>query len=122
MAARVVLGVPRFTLSTAAVYGELRPDDWSGEAGEREGRNDLLAPALRLRPELADLMRLIERAGGEPRLTGSGPVCFSITDDDERATAIQTALQRAGVRTMRTRLAARASAIEAFDEEDAQDR
>lgn len=122
MAGRVVVAVPPFRLSTAAVYAELRPDDWSGDAGDREGRNDLLAPALRLRPELAELMRLVERAGGEPRLTGSGPACFAITDDDDRATAIDTALDRAGVRTMPTRIAARAGVIEAFDLEDAQDR
>ncbi len=48
--AHVVLAHSRIGLSTAAVFAELRPDEW-GTAS-----NDLLAPALRLRPELVGLM------------------------------------------------------------------
>lgn len=96
-----VLAHPAFRLSTAAVFSELRPADL---AAERPGGNDLLAPALRLRPELADLMRHVSDAGGEPRLTGSGSTVFALTDDAERAAALVASLQEGGVRVTLTRL------------------
>jgi len=46
----VVLVFPGFRLSTAEVFAELRPADLRDPRPE-PGRNDLLAPALRLRPE-----------------------------------------------------------------------
>ena len=98
---RVVLAVPRFRLSTAAVFGELRESDL---ASDRQGGNDLLAPALRLRPELGDLLRQVTVAGGEPRLTGSGSTVFALTDDPERASAMAIALRAAGVPVIETRL------------------
>lgn len=97
----VVLAHPTFRLSTEAVFGELDPADL---ANDRPDTNDLLAPALRLRPELGDLMREVSAAGGEPRLTGSGSTIFSLTDDAERAAAIAAALRSAGVRVTLTRL------------------
>jgi len=113
--ARVVLALPAFQLSTAAVFAELRAADWSSEppaADIAAGDNDLLAPALRLRPELHDIFRVIERGGGEPRLTGSGSGCFALTEDPERAVGISKALRGAGIRTMETRLAASVPALE----------
>ncbi len=86
----VVLAHPSFGLSTAAVFAELRPDEW----GRRP--NDLLAPALRLRPELGGLLAAVSKAGGEPRLTGSGPTIFSLTDDPELAAAIVDSLRARG--------------------------
>jgi 4-diphosphocytidyl-2-C-methyl-D-erythritol kinase len=96
-----ILAYPGFRLSTAAVFGELRPADL---ATERPGANDLLAAALRLRPELGDLMRQVSDAGGDPRLTGSGSTIFALTNDPERAAAIAAGLGRAGVRATVTRL------------------
>jgi 4-diphosphocytidyl-2-C-methyl-D-erythritol kinase len=114
----VVLVHPPFSLSTAAVFAELRPDEWSGASGG-EG-NDLLAPARRLRRELDDVMRLVLGAGGEPRLTGSGPTVFVRGDDPERADALAARLGRAGLRTTRTRLRREPARIEAvIDEEEA---
>jgi 4-diphosphocytidyl-2-C-methyl-D-erythritol kinase len=104
----VVLAHPGFRLSTAAVYGELREADFSAE---EPGANDLLAPSLRLRPELGAFMRLVVRAGGEPRLTGSGSVVFAVTDDPERAAAVAEGLRRDGVRVIETRLRTRAAEI-----------
>lgn len=109
-AAHVVLAHPPFTLSTAAVFAELRPGEWSVEA--RAGTNDLLAPARRLRPELDDVFRLVAGAGGEPRLTGSGPTVFALTDDRERATAIAARLERGGLRATQTRLRSEPASIE----------
>ncbi|MEO8638477.1 MAG: 4-(cytidine 5'-diphospho)-2-C-methyl-D-erythritol kinase [Chloroflexota bacterium] len=96
-----ILAHPAFRLSTEAVFGELRPTDL---AAERPYRNDLLAPALRLRPELGDVMRRVTDAGGEPRLTGSGSTIFALTDDAERAAAIATGLRITGVQVTVTRL------------------
>jgi 4-diphosphocytidyl-2-C-methyl-D-erythritol kinase len=97
----VVLAHPAFRLSTAAVFAELRAADLGAGRG---GANDLLAPAMRLRPELGDLMREASDAGGEPRLTGSGSTIFALTDDGERAAAIAAGLRQRGVRVSVTRL------------------
>lgn len=115
-----VLAVAPFRLSTAAVFAELRPGDWSADPAEAgaAGWNDLLAPARRLRPELDGLLELVLRAGGEPRLTGSGPTLFSLTDDPERADAVAAALRGRGVQAIRTRLASQAARIEPLVEED----
>ncbi len=108
-----VLVVPAFRLSTAAVFGELRPGDL---AAERPDGNDLLAPALRLRPELGDLMRELAAAGGEPRLTGSGSTIFALTDDPERAADIATRLRGAGTAVTLTRLRSEPATIVELDE------
>lgn len=108
-----VLAFPSFRLSTAAVFGELRPADLTAE---RPDRNDLLAAVLRLRPELGDLMRQVSDAGGDPCLTGSGSTIFALTDDPERAAAIATELRRAGVRVTETRLRGEPAQILELDE------
>ena len=108
----VVLAHPPFGLSTAAVFAELRSDEWG------RAENDLLAPARRLRPELDDLFALVTRAGGAPRLTGSGPTVFSVADDPERAASVADGLARAGVRATITATRTSAAVIEAIEEED----
>ena len=110
--APVVLAHPAFGLSTAAVFDELRADEW----GTLE--NDLLAPARRLRPEIDDLLRLVAQAGGVPRLSGSGPTLFSLADDGEQAAAIGEGIERAGIRATITRTRTRPAAIHAIEEED----
>lgn len=113
VADEVVLVHPPFGLSTAAVFGELRSSDWSGALDDGEpGRNDLLAPARRLRSELEDVMRLVAAAGGEPHLTGSGPTVFVLTDDPERADGVAVRMVRAGLTTTRTTIRRRAASIE----------
>lgn len=110
----VVLSHPPFGLSTAAVFEELRPADWSAVAnGPEPGRNDLLAAAVRLRPELGDVLALVTRAGGEPHLTGSGPTVFVLTDDPERADDVAVRVERAGLTATRTRLRTEPASIEA---------
>ena len=108
----VVLVHPPFGLSTAAVFAELRREDW----GRHD--NDLLAPARRLRPELDGLLAAVTRAGGEPRLTGSGPTLISQTEDPERAAAIVATLTDAGIRASSTRTRDAAASIERITEED----
>jgi 4-diphosphocytidyl-2C-methyl-D-erythritol kinase len=107
-ASHIVLIHPAFRLSTAAVFAELRPGDL---AADRPGGNDLLAPVLRLRPELADLLRQVEKAGGDPRLTGSGSTIFTLTDDAERGTALAERLRLAGLPATETRLRLEPAAI-----------
>lgn len=90
-----------FRLSTAAVFGELRAADL---ATDRPGGNDLLAPALRLRPELADLIAQLAQAGVEARMTGSGPTLFALVDDAEHAAATAGGLRARGLRVTETHL------------------
>ncbi|MGI8659305.1 MAG: 4-(cytidine 5'-diphospho)-2-C-methyl-D-erythritol kinase [Candidatus Limnocylindria bacterium] len=108
----VVLVHPPFGLSTRDVFSELRPDEW----GRLE--NDLLAPARRLRPELDDLFDVVRRAGGEPKLTGSGSTIFIIADDAEHAAALGRRLVDAGLRVTVTRTRDTAASIERINEED----
>jgi len=122
----VLLVHPPFGLATGAVFAELRQGEWSSSGAPVDappGHNDLLAPALRLRPEIEDLVRLVLAAGLEPHLTGSGPTLYARTEDPERLRAAARRLDRAGVRTTHTRLRAEPARIEAVgdapDEEDA---
>ncbi len=110
--AHVVLARSPFGLSTAEVFAELREDDWGA------AENDLLAPARRLRPELDEVFELVFAAGGDPRLTGSGPTVFTRTDDPERAAAIAERLHTAGIRTTLTRTRDTAASIERITEEE----
>lgn len=111
-AGSVVLLHPSFGLSTAAVFAELRPEEWGA------AQNDLLEPARRLRPELDDLLALVERAGGAPRLTGSGSTIFTMTDDPERAAAVADRLERRGLTVTRTRTRTTPTTIETIEEDD----
>lgn len=108
----VVLVHPPFRLETAAVFAELRPAEWGA------AENDLLAAARRLAPALDDLMALVVAAGGAPRMTGSGPTIFSMTDDPERAQSIAGRLRRAGLRVSVTRTRSAAASIERISEEE----
>jgi 4-diphosphocytidyl-2-C-methyl-D-erythritol kinase len=113
----VLLILPAFRLSTAAVFAELTRADWSS-SHEAEG-NDLLAPARRLRPELDDLLRQVVAAGGQPQLTGSGPTLFVLDEDPERIAAMAERLASSGLRTLQTRLAGGPASIEPISEEEA---
>lgn len=108
----VVLAHPPFGLPTAAVFAELRPEEW----GTLE--NDLLAPARRLRPEIDAILAAVVAAGGQPRLSGSGPTVFSLADDSQHAAAIGAGIERAGIHATITRTRTRPAAIRAIDEEE----
>ena len=108
----VVLVHPPFGLSTSAVFAELRPDEWG------RAPNDLLAPARRLRPELDELFAVVRAAGGEPRLTGSGPTIFSLGDDPEHATSVAQRLASGGVHATITRTRTTPTVIEAIEEDE----
>jgi 4-diphosphocytidyl-2-C-methyl-D-erythritol kinase len=108
----VLLIHPPFRLATADVFAELHPTEIGSPATPEPGRNDLLAPARRLRPELDDLFRLVAAAGAAPQLTGSGPTIFVRTDDPERAAELAAELRRNGLRVTETRLRREAASIE----------
>jgi 4-diphosphocytidyl-2-C-methyl-D-erythritol kinase len=105
-----VLAHPDFRLSTADVFAELRPGDLGAPRPE-PGHNDLLAPALRLRPELGDVLRQLARAGGEPCLSGSGSTVFALSDDPERIAGMAAQLRRSGLRATETRIRSEPAAI-----------
>lgn len=100
-ATRAILVHPGFRLATRDVFAELRTADL---ATDRPEGNDLVAAALRLRPELADLMAQVARAGVEPRMTGSGPTLFVLVEDPEHATATSADLRSLGLHVTETRL------------------
>ncbi len=109
----VILVHPGFPLTTRAVFADLRPADL---ASDRSPGNDLLAPALRLRPELGDLMARMAKGGIEPQLTGSGPTLFSLVDDPEQAAATTARLRSMGLRVTQTRLRTLPAAIVEIDD------
>jgi 4-diphosphocytidyl-2-C-methyl-D-erythritol kinase len=121
-----VLGIAGEGLSTPAVYGELDrlraagrvPDGQELAAAEpvvaalRSGPpdalaaalgNDLQAPALALRPELARALRAADEAGAAAALvSGSGPTVAALAQDEQDAVWITAELAGAGVfRTVR---------------------
>jgi len=107
----VVLVHPPFGLSTAAIFAELRPDEWGALD------NDLLAPARRLRPEVDTVFERMARAGGAPRLSGSGPTVYSLFDDPERGTALVATLRGDGLHVTLTRTRIAPTSIETIEEE-----
>jgi 4-diphosphocytidyl-2-C-methyl-D-erythritol kinase len=88
----LVIAVPPIEVSTAGVFRELRPDQWSGATPDDdlraiiEGRitsrvlvNDLAKVATARWPEIAALKNMLENAGAEAALmTGSGGAVFGI--------------------------------------------
>lgn len=108
----IVLVHPALRLRTRDVFGELREEEWGS------GPNDLLAPAARLCPQIAELFALVVAAGGEPRLTGSGPTVFAATEDPERARDIGSRLARAGLSVTVTRSRRAAASIARSTEEE----
>ena len=108
----IVLVHPDVRLPTGQVFRELREEEWGSAT------NDLLAPALRLCPPIADLFALVAAAGGEPRLSGSGPTVFAATDDPERASGMASRLRRAGQAVTVTRSRPAGASIARSTEEE----
>jgi 4-diphosphocytidyl-2-C-methyl-D-erythritol kinase len=121
-----VLGIAGEGLSTPAVYGELDRLRAAGKVPDGEDltaaesaiaalrswptallasslANDLQAPALALRPELARALRAATEAGAAGALvSGSGPTVAVLADDERDAVRLTAELAGAGVfRTVR---------------------
>ena len=111
----VVIVRSRARLSTVDVFAALRPED-RGATGSvdavrhafaqrsvtaqllrEHARNDLLAPAERLCPEIGDARSRAAQRGIELALSGSGPTLFTIADDRRDALRIARILRRIGL-------------------------
>jgi 4-diphosphocytidyl-2-C-methyl-D-erythritol kinase len=103
----LVLANPSQPLLTADVYRALTPPfsptiatppGWKNRADclafLRDTRNDLLAPALSLMPEIATVLAALEAQPGcvLARLSGSGPTCFGLFTEEEAAARASAAL------------------------------
>lgn len=110
---------PGIRVSTAAVFGELRADEWSGggviEAAARFLRdgggagalsrlpNNLLAPATRVYPELVEVIASLRGLGWEPRLTGTGSALFQVCIDRAEAESLTVRTWDQGLRAWAVR-------------------
>lgn len=114
-ATHIVIVRTRMRLATGDVFGALRSDDRGAAAavdGLRDAlargvvtpqllrdhaRNDLLAPAERLCPAIAEARARAAEKGIALALTGSGPTLFAIADDRRDALRIARTLDRIGL-------------------------
>jgi 4-diphosphocytidyl-2-C-methyl-D-erythritol kinase len=96
----VVVAFPPVSLSTAAVYGQLKVPQTARsslsfrtafEQNDRQAMSSLMMnrlsePALEILPQLGDLMESLWQSGLQPcQLTGSGSACFGIARDAKHA-------------------------------------
>lgn len=111
----VVIVRSRARLSTADVFGALRPEDRGATLSvdavrdafarrsvtaqllREHAKNDLLAPAERLCPEIAEARLRAAQHGIQLALTGSGPTLFTVADDRRDALRIARILRRIGL-------------------------
>ena len=79
---KVVLTTPAVPVPTKAVFAELRPDDY--RTPFTGFGNHLQAPALRLFPEIREVIEAHEKLPGRllTQLSGSGPSVFSLYEKD----------------------------------------
>ena len=111
----IVVVRSRARLSTADVFAALRSEDRRAMASvdavrdafirrsvtaqvlREHARNDLLGPAERLCPEIADARSRAARRGIQLALSGSGPTLFTVADDRRDALRIVRILRRIGL-------------------------
>lgn len=105
----LVLVNPNIAVSTPAIFKALSNannapmidlptstdmDDWLSWLNAN--RNDLLAPAVKLCPAIADVLAALEDAGAKlARMSGSGATCFGIFDDFDQAQTAAIAISKA---------------------------
>jgi 4-diphosphocytidyl-2-C-methyl-D-erythritol kinase len=105
----VLLVNPRVALPTAEVFRA-----WSGRssgplgADPLAGSNDLEAPAIALRPAVAEVLEALRETGGARlvRMSGSGATCFALFETDESRDAADSriAAERPGWWRLASRL------------------
>ncbi len=106
----VVLAKINRELRTADVYSELRESEWTDGAATRElagsirdgalppklFRNDLTPAAMRLAPEIGDVLEGLQAEGAQPPLlAGAGPTCFGLFESEADALAAEARLSGA---------------------------
>jgi 4-diphosphocytidyl-2-C-methyl-D-erythritol kinase len=95
----LVIAVPPIEVPTAAVFKELRREEWSGPAAALDFdtmnlMNDLEAPAIRLYPQIARLKALLQECGASAAsMSGSGGSVFGIFPNASIAASSATALR-----------------------------
>ena len=114
----VALVRPDATIATADAYAALDAREWSSAAETHalareinQGRlpahlcrNDLTAAAIRLVPEVRDVLNDLRAAGAVlAMLAGSGPTCFGLFEREAEARAAEGRLAAPGVWTATTR-------------------
>ena len=110
----VIVRMPE-RLATKDVFADLRNEDRGAAAAverlreaflrrqitpqvlRENARNDLLGPAQRLCPAIADARSRAAEKGIALSLTGSGPTLFAIADDHRDALRVTRALRRIGL-------------------------
>ena len=78
----VLLVNPRVPVSTGEVFAAWDKVDRGPLGNWRDGRNDLEAPAIRLAPEIANVLEWLRGRPGATfvRMSGSGATCFAMFD------------------------------------------
>jgi 4-diphosphocytidyl-2-C-methyl-D-erythritol kinase len=101
----VLLVNPGVPLSTAAVFRAWDGVDRGPLGDWQEGRNDLQAAAIRLAPEIADVLDALSGAR-IARMSGSGATCFGLyaSEAQRDAEAVRIAAARPGWWVSQTRL------------------
>lgn len=114
----VLLVRPDAEISARDAYAELRPAEWSGGHSTlqqadavRHSRftpqlltNGLQPAAIRLVPEVAEVLRALESAGANPALlAGSGPTCFGLFPTRAAARTAEAQVKSPGWWTRTTR-------------------
>ena len=104
----IVIAVPPFEVSTAAIFRALEPAGWSGAAPDEhlEGIlrgeispeflvNDLAAVAIAQFPEIRRLKGLLEDSGARAaQMSGSGGAVFGVFDSIEEAESAATKIRK----------------------------
>jgi 4-diphosphocytidyl-2-C-methyl-D-erythritol kinase len=95
----LVVAVPLIEVPTAAVFKELRREEWSGAASTADINithlvNDLEAPAIRLYPQIGRLKVLLRECGASSAsMSGSGGAVFGIFPDADAAASAAASLR-----------------------------
>lgn len=104
----IVLAKPEESLSTPAVYAELRPEEHTDGAatlalavGLRDGRlgyglmrNNLALAALRLCPQMQGVLDILEESSDFAMVSGSGSACFGLFAHESAARKTLEVLNR----------------------------
>ena len=104
----IVIAVPPFEVSTAAIFRALEPAGWSGEASDEHIEaimrgeispeflvNDLAAVAIAQFPEIRRLKGLLEDSGARAaQMSGSGGAVFGVFESAEEAESAATKIRR----------------------------
>src|SRR5262249_31645924 len=120
----LVIAHTRRMLPTLDVFGELNMGDWGRMPNPARNfpagisatgvaaylhtmRNDLEAPAIRLQPQIGDLLGDIRAQDGclIARMSGSGAACFGLFEKAAEAEAASSTLEAKGWWSTATRLA-----------------